>query len=307
MTECNVTFSSDNSPLFELYQTLIKEGLDCAELDVGHRVIRRDDETCAIEHENSCIHDKGDGFIQPGEVFEFAFNNYEKYRETVELTLNNRIPWTLSDFDPTTKFDAEIRSKIEEAIVFLENEIKNSVNPGQKLAIGLFYLAAMPNAKLISERPDRFDVRAVELESVGLPKFKEYLKAHGGFRVKQADNIRRTALEALKTNSGGTLEKASILYAIFSKAGLKPRFVLIERDDFIDGVSRSRDPQIRELARNVSEDYNHICVSLTDGKETRLFDPVLLDSDAQYKNIHPLSLWQYYDFAGINPKMEEIK
>ncbi len=271
MTTCKQTFTeADNDKAYKLYQSLSKQGVICEDMDQGVSVNNLNGKECPKADAKSCIVGAHDGKVDATEVFEFAFDRYEKYQKIIEGTLEQKLPWVLDDLDPTTSFDAEVRAKVQGAIDKIKGILKsNGVKEGseefkEKLAVGLFYLAETPHQDSIRQNKELFAVRfeeeSKELDKIGLGEFRKYLMEHGGFRVDGNNTAELTALEALKYKQGECTENSKILFSIYKIAGFIPVFIHVKTEStknfFTEMLSlmppaMAKDKQIAPLVKNI--------------------------------------------------------
>ncbi|EKD41277.1 MAG: hypothetical protein ACD_73C00781G0001, partial [uncultured bacterium] len=175
MTICKTTFTEvDNDLAFKLHQSLSTAGVTCENMDQGTNIINYDGKSCPTASMKSCVVGARDGQLEASEVFEFAFGHYEKYQKIIEGVTGHKLPWVLDDNDPATTFDADVRKKVQGAIDKLKDILKtNGVKEGseeykEKLAVGLFYLAELPDKDRIQKDEILFKTDSKELFEVGL-------------------------------------------------------------------------------------------------------------------------------------------
>lgn len=240
-----------------------------------------------------------------------GLNNYEKYRRLLEGVLGQPIPWVLDDLDPATTFDEDVRKRVQAAIDVLRGIlngsglVEGSEKYKEKLAVGLFWLAAVPdketlsdkniNAESLAKKKMILDMIKDDLGRNGLSAFWDYLIQNGGFRVEGDYSEEYDALTALKKRQGECTEMSKILFGIFKMAGLEPIFVKSENSfKIIEEIKKFK------LAKYFAEQLNnwppgreHVWIGHWFGGRLRFFDSSHLNSDADYKGYYPLSLRQY--------------
>ena len=283
MAECKIKFTaSDNELAFRLYQELSKTGVSCEELDVGYGVLNHTGKECATPSEKSCMRGIGDGVIEAADVFEYALNNYEKYQKSIESILGQQLSWSLDDLDRTNKFDQRIKWEIVSAISTLREILKKkNIMEGtetykEKMALGLFYLTAIPI----------YGGHFGELDKHGLSEYKKYVLTNDRFRLSgDYDPDEYSAFEALTKRKGKCTEISNILFSIMKMAGLSPKFVLIPE---IDSQRFEKDKFISSTPGSA-----HMCIGLNIDGRLRIFDPSNGISDARYNDYFPLTLRQY--------------
>ena len=273
-------------------------------MDVGEGAINYTGKTCP-DNASTCLIGARDGVVTSSEVFEYALNDYEKYRGIIEGTLHSPIPWVLDDLDPMTAFDERIRIRVQSAIDQLKGILKNQgIEEGteehkEKMAVGLYYLAILPDTETIQRllsspeyatlpTPLKKALLMNELTDLGLVEFGDYLKTNGGFRVEGDNSEEYTALKALKEKQGECTEQSKILFALLRMAGLKPQFVFVKRT----GLT-SNDPDMETYLKSLPVGMGHVCIGLEVRGRFRLLDPAFLSSDPAYTEYFPLSLRQY--------------
>lgn len=143
--------STDNELAYKLYQGLLAQGASLADMDVGEGVINYTGSTCP-DGASTCLLGAHDGKVTSSEIFEYALNNYEKYQKLIEGTIGSPLPWVLDDLDPATTFDADVRAKVQATIdklkftlTTLQGLKEGSEEYEEKLALGIFYLAMVPD------------------------------------------------------------------------------------------------------------------------------------------------------------------
>lgn len=232
MPNCKVNVDAKATPLAHgIYQDLNKLGVSCESMDQGYNVTNYAGKYCADKTARNCILSKGDGVVGSDEVLEYALNNYDKYRQMIEGRLGSPLPWVLDDLDPNTKFDAEIRAKVDAAIIELKKIItskgitEGSPKYKEKLAAGLLWFVAAPAADAIAMGRAHGNpwIQLLEkgVENDGLKDFLNYLDVNGGLRVEGDDSEEHSALEALNKKKGTCTEMSKILFAAL-KMGTRP-------------------------------------------------------------------------------------
>ncbi len=294
---------SDNPQAYKLYQGLLREGVAQSDIDKGYNVINFDGKYCASQEEKSCIKGANDLKIDSQEVFEYAMNNYERFRNLIEATLGHPLPWVLDDLNPETTFDEDIQTKVTDAINLLKDIItrkgfvEGTEEYKKRLAFGLFWLTTTPPAGLSTLNPDFLLYANEELNKFEFGEFANFLVRRGGLRPKY-NEVEYTALEAINRTEGDCSEVSKILFSVFETAGLNPIFLQVslgvEDVALLDGPEslRTRSNTLLERATKSNPDFNHFCISLQLDNQRRLFDPIFYQSDAQYRKNFPLALRQ---------------
>lgn len=297
MGEPTLSFSSSENPLaYELYQGLVAAGMPIREVDRGYSRTNYAGVHCPNRKARSCVYDAGNGKITPEEIWEFALNRHDKYRQLIEGVLDRPLPWVLDDLKPNTTFDADIRQQVSDAIQFLQSLIerqpipKGTPNSQERLAVGLYYLVSMPRKQNLPRTTALFEEKTSELQAIGLSPFVDYLREHGGLRVDRGVDrgVRRkeySALEAMQIEEGDCSEKSKILFAVFAMAGLSPFFVEVN--------PWKTDLPYMKNSLQQSRSYSHVCVGLRFGRRVRLFDPAILESAAPHREYYALTLRQF--------------
>jgi tetratricopeptide (TPR) repeat protein len=292
----------DKSEAFKIYQQLKKAGVKDPDLDQGCHTI-----DYIQPGPNETLVGKADRRISTCEVYEYALDNYEKYREIAEGITGKPIPWTLDDHNPNTHFDEQIRTKVRGAITQLNKIlISQKLIPGteaykEKLAVALFYFTAFPDDPTkIQSYQARAELKKVsqELEQIGLKDFQEILFNKGGLGtllMVEDSPFEADALEALQTKKGWCTERSKILYAVYKMAGLNPFFVYTHGADLITNLPRI--PRFPNTPRN--EIDGHVYIGLPLGSKNRFFDLAVFRSNAKDSSYYPLRLAQYFS-ADLN-------
>ena len=303
---------ADNDLAYKLYQGLLAQEVSLAEMDVGEGAINYTGKTCP-DGVSTCLIGAHDGVVTSSEVFEYALNDYEKYRGIIEGTLQSPIPWVLNDLNSATSFDAEIRIRVQSAIDQLKEILKDQgIDEGteeykERMAVGIYYLAVLPDAKTIRIFLSSSEYATLptsvkkmlemkELTDLGLEKFKDYLKINGGFYLIKGNSEEYTALEAIQKSRGECTENSKILFALLRMGGLDPQFVLVKRK----GLLTSGDPEIEAYLKDLPAGMDHFCIGFELRGRFRLLDPSIFDSNADYTEYFPLSLRQYLNFDYSN-------
>ncbi len=310
MPNCKVNVDANANPLAHgIYQDLSKLGVSCEDMDQGYNVVNYAGIHCPDKAAKTCIKSKGDGVVEAEEVLEYALDRYETYRQVIEGRLGSPLPWVLDDLDPKTPFDAEIRGKVNAAISELKKIITSKgIKEGTpeyngKLAAGLTWFVAAPsNGRFLqwkASNPSGYKTLKQRMEKDGLGEFLAHLEKNGGFYLKgDADTEEYTALEALQHDAGECMEYSKILFALFQMAKLAPVFI-----DENPLKEKSADPDVqRYFAKTLrgGKADGHVCVGLDVGGHMRLFDPLLMSSDAHYTSYTPVSPRQFLAFDYSN-------
>ncbi|MFH0800180.1 MAG: tetratricopeptide repeat protein [Pseudomonadota bacterium] len=295
MGGCKINFTQESNALaYRFYQALSKDGISCADLDVGAGTINYTGTECPAKNDRTCTKGKGDSIVEAEEVFEYALNNYEKYQKLIEGTLSRPLPWVLDDLNPNTPddFDGKVRGRINEAIAefkkILEEDGLKEGTPeySERLAAGLFWLVTSPPKGASNGSVKQKITSGLNGDNLG--KFWDYTEKNGGLRIRGDSSEEYTALEALQHKKGKCTETSKILFAVLKMAGFKPIFTY-------EDIAREKidDPEIRKLVEGSPPGKFHVCIGLAINGRFRTFDPSLINSDADYKHFYPLSLRQF--------------
>ncbi|MEE8637492.1 MAG: hypothetical protein V3T21_00445, partial [Candidatus Margulisiibacteriota bacterium] len=268
MPTYTVTFEKE-SPTWNLYQGLKKDGVKDSDLDQGYP------KTDYVNKKRTTI-GKNDRKIQKEEVLDYALERHERYRLAIKGTMGDVIPWGLDDLDPKTDFDHDLREKISAAITYFEEKITQAGHKKDKdrfkelLAVSLytFAMASKKNKSMIRFPKNVMD----ELTKAGLKDIISYIGKEGGLGLidfKSDCELEATALEALKNNCSECTEMSKILYALFNMAGLKAKFIYgLPKPEFYKKFQKD----IGEL---------HVSLALKSNEKIRIFDCALELSDAK--------------------------
>ncbi len=257
--------------------------------------------------------DSGNKKIETCEVYEYVLNEESNFPRLAEELTEKPNPWSFDDRDPKTKFDEEVRRKVRYAIDEISGLLKDkgfakgSLEYQERMAVGIFYLAATPRLNRI---PGKEAAQHVEsflggLDKFGLRDFKIFLRNHGGFGVEGFYTEEQTALKAMESGVGEGTELCKILFACLRMAGLDPFFVLvpIKKDD--PAFQQFPSSLLKEIVWQ-NPNYRHLCLGLRIGGKTRLLDPGGLRYDPPYREFYPLSLRQYLSLDFINRANEHF-
>ncbi len=238
----------------------------------------------------------GDSKVTAHEVFEYCLKNYNKYQKIISADLPVAPGWVLDDFNPKTSFDTKIRAQVQKVINIIDHQltgngvVKNSPEYHSKMAVALFYWLNAPTD--FEEFGSTFSERVVELDEIGLSGFHIYLNLNGGLGVLsfKGDSPREaSAIQALESKTGFCTEKSSILYSVFTMAGLSPFFAQLFWSDSKKALKASHDVT---SASGIAQ--NHVLIGLDVGEKVRFFDPVFNRSDRPIGHHLKLDLVQYY-------------
>jgi hypothetical protein len=210
-----------------------------------------------------------DGDIHARELVAYLYENWETYQGLIEKETSFKVPWTLDDGNPHTKFDLKIREHVESLIAKAHQDISDeSLAPGMTAYRKAF-------AKRIFE---------LVLESPvlsGTPPFVNYRMIQGSHPLSLLIDAKEelSALDHLSTGDGSCTEKTKVLFAIYSMAGFDCRAVDVQVDEY--GLP------ISHLALQVKVDTD---TWITADTSMKSFDPA-------YKFVNPLS---NAEFAAIH-------
>ncbi|MBI5300251.1 MAG: hypothetical protein HY877_08195, partial [Deltaproteobacteria bacterium] len=174
---------------------------------------------------------KGDGCVEPAEVYRYLFGHASEYVGIIK-TLTGSLPsFVLDDFDAGTDRDKKIRDKTDRTILALKDILKSrgyleGTDAYQEmLALGLFYFVYFPTQMQISYRkrlqPKSLEKLAKDAADSSLPDFASYFLKNGGLGVvDMAGDAKKemTALEAIYAKNADCTERSKILYAVFLQA-----------------------------------------------------------------------------------------
>ena len=228
--------------IWNLYQALRERGIGDSQLDQGYY------ETDFVNSKRNLVH-KADKVIQEEEVLEYALERYEKYRSVIQEKMGYELPWLLSDYNPATSFDYEIRKKIKDAIAAFKIELeKEGYKPTEDkykelLATSLFCFVMGSKGE-------------------NLKGINEYIDKNGGLDVAKIkyDCFREaSALQTLKLKCGACTEKSAILYSALKMAGLDVSFIYALNEGFMKVMG--------------SERGGHVSVGLTLSNRVMIIDP----------------------------------
>lgn len=293
-----IGFNKDSSAA-RIYEVIHANGVADQMLDRGY-------------HDGKKIVGRADKKLDDVEIYQFALDHYETYRDIIKSSFGRPIPWELDDFNPTTHFDETVRKKTQTAIDFLksllqEQKIKlGSDEYNLKLAIGLFYFVDSPAQRdEVMQSLSFFNQRVSELNRVGLGGFKEYLIANGGLGTAMASGYTETeytAIESIQLRRGKCSERSKILYAVYKMAGLNPHFVEIK---WQDGKKAFEKVGERMEADFVGD--NHVAVGINDGQSIRVFDLTLEKLTVKYDRFAVMDLPRAYAMDMANLASNLIK
>jgi len=265
---------------------------------------------------------KEDKKIQACEVYEHILDRWdlnEDYNALAEGLTEKPIPWSLDYLGPKTKEDAKIQKKAKAAIAFLDETLhKQKIEPAsetyhERRILGLLYLVAYPgenNMKGLSENIAEmqreknpnvleknelaesimargyYEKLAIRAAQGGLHEYMDYLEREGSFFLRHRGREERTALEAIKTQTGECTENSKVLYALLNKAGYNPHFFFVD-------IWKTQHPGLKYFLQE-NPLYDHVAIGFQhEGKDYTL-DPSLPDPDIRYEGAKiPLTLRQY--------------
>lgn len=226
--------------------------------------------------------------VDQKELFDFVFNNAEKYQELIKKSTSKEVAWVITD--------PKARKKIEAAIETLNDILdsadieKNSADHSLAMATGLFYFVLMPSEKYLSKIPDPQKNAILkefrELSQGPLKQWGEYLTDRGGLNVwfmRRSPSGELTAQESLDLDKGSYSEKLKMIYGVFRMAGL---------DTVL--VRSYSDPSKKYKKTNYDNSEPDIMyVGIKDGDGAYLFEPY-------YGMSHTKEDTKYFY---LNPKM----
>ena len=303
MGECQLNFrKEDNEEAYRFYEQLAVNGVSLADIDIGTSVINYSGIHCADKDARTCIQGRGDGKVDAEEVYEYVFNNYEKYQELIKGVMGRPVPWTLDDMDPVTTFDAQTRQKVQAVIDELKRVLEgDGLKEGtdeytKRMATGLFWFVIAPPHWMFLYGETFLERVQDKIDRDSLGKFREYIKKTGGFFLNGDRSLPEySALEALRGGRGKCTEKSKILFAVFKMAGFEPIFVY---EKILE--EKSEDPIWKDAVLEAPKGTNHACVGLNSGGRQRIFDPSLTNSYAEYRHYYPLSPRQFLSYEFFN-------
>lgn len=92
MTSCKISFQGASKDFAEkLYGEFVKHGKTCESLDKGHSLINYSNKFCPKKDDRVCVNGSGDNVLSAEEVLEYAFSNYQKYKDMVEGLLGDKL------------------------------------------------------------------------------------------------------------------------------------------------------------------------------------------------------------------------
>ncbi len=237
---------------------------------------------------------KQDQNLSACEVFNYALENYQKFPDLDKGLQNGALPWILDDNDPKTSFDEKIRKKVDATVQSLKThpELKdldpNSEEFKIKLATGLLYFADFPKSpQAIPWQWPQLREKTAELKEIGLGSFQEELFQKGGLGASELKegprtNLVATALEALEDplTRGTDITKSNILFGVFERAGLQPRFYYTQMK-YADPLKDQEFVKGRTQVLLTS----HVVVGIPLSGGPRIFNLKNLDSKGEYPEI----------------------
>ncbi len=245
---------------------------------------------------------KQDRLLSACEVFNYVLEDFQKFSELDQGMEISVLPWVLDDNDPKTDFDEKIRKRIDATIQSLKAhpELKdldpNSDEFKIKLATALMYFADFPKTPQATPwQLPQIRERTAELREIGLASFQEELFKKGGLGASELKEEPRThlvsmALEALENplTRGTDITKANVLFAVFERAGLLPKFYYtpMKYTDPLNDREFVKGNTTVHLENNVV-----VGIPLKDGP--RVFNLKTLDSNGEYPEITPGNLADY--------------
>ncbi len=229
-----------------------------------------------------CIEGAANGKLSAEEILDFAFSDLMNYSTSIENVLGKPLSLNLNDYNADTKFDDGIREKVKDAILRLERILhgqglaKEKPEYQEKMAVGLFYLVAMPDIRRIKKNQELFENLTKELDGLGLGDFKKYLTEEGGIRIVENNfDVELSALQALEQGKGKSFEHSKVLYSVMRMANLNPSFAYVNS-------YKSKNP-VLGVARELHPNLEHICLALQFGDKTRLFDSYLATTQPEHE------------------------
>ncbi len=304
--DIQVMFDKSSNPLaHKLYTSLRSSGVGMDDLDRGIRIVNYDGVHCEGEGDSYCTVGAGDGRIESGEVFEYALNNYSKYRKLIGKALGEPVPWSLDDFKASTKDDLKRRKEIQGAIDELKSLLdEKGVEEGSEkykelMAVGLFCLAARRLFYVGDSGIELTRFTARVLGENGLSEFGDYIENHEFKYLKPIvpdESVEYTALESLKKQRGDCSEHSMILHSIYEMAGLDSDIALValEIEDLekikpVEGISEYRMRAKLESVINGNADINHNAVVVRYGGGEHIYDVSNLQIDVEYTECYPMT------------------
>lgn len=292
---------SDNATVYALYQALIHNGVRPEDLDKGYAKANYLGRVCPSTYARSCQLGANDGVLAPQEIMDYALEaaeSSETMRRLVEGTLHRPIPWALDDLDPKTVEDAALREQLHRAVHILRDILarqglqKGTPEYQERLAVGLYYFALVPDRAEIEKLGSEYFILTFELEGIGLFEWTQYLHDNGGWGwlddkgVALDDIPELDALEAIKKRQGKCTERAKILYAILQHAEIPASFA------YVNPVG-SKNNTLRKLWDS-DPTKHHVCVAIPTSAGTRFLDPSNFSSNPIHREYYPSSPREFW-------------
>ncbi len=289
----------DDGDALKVYRQLRDKGVFDPDLDVGCHFIDYNKPGPNETHSG-----QGNGMLEACEIYEFALDRYDSYKEIVEGIAEGPVPWTLNEQGPPTVKGNEIRAKVQHAIAELKKILDKQQPPldpqtyQEKMAVGLFYFVLFPSHPLLilNNKLQLLDFsKELADPNLGLNEFQDYLFYSSGLGNSETSGdapLESTPLETIRTKTGWCTEWSKVLYAVFRLAGLKPFFVWTSLQD--DPPAFIRDKLNDRFA------LGHVYIGLKIGDRFRYFDPSFQKTNIQYKNNYHWGLIHYLSGDFLN-------
>ncbi|GEM_PF-4200707 len=297
---CNITFTNDEDA-YTLYQSLKSQGMKCGDLDIGYHKI-----DFSSPKPNEKLVGAKDNKVEERELIEYVTERYKKYQNLIEGYTHYPLGWVLDDQNLSTSFDEKLRERVNQAVgklkihlMMKEGLSENSPQYKEKLAVGLYYFAFLPEHMPQSKEAQSKIMELIsELQEQGLGEFQKFLMESGGLGLSLIETdapIEASALETLAAGKGWCTEQSKVLYAVFEMAGLKPEFVYVNGRDFLK-VWKERGKKFTPDIMGQS----HVALRIDFGEHDRVFDISNWQSNMVYPHYYPLRLSHFLAFEMSN-------
>ncbi len=291
---------TDNAMAYWTYKKLVEVGTSPRDMDRGYFRVLYPGVRCPTTPKDSlCMAGAGDGKLSAEEILDFVFSDLDNFSTSLENVLGRPLPWQLNDFNPETAFDETIRNRIKETIAFLDTTLqkqglqKDSAEYQERMAVGLYFLVAMPDADKIKKDPKVFDDLTKEIEALKLGELKPFLLEHGGIRITGPDHgVELSALEALQLGKGKSTEHSKVLYAALRMARLPAAFAYVN-------PWKSEEPYLK-VGRAINPSIDHLCVAVKIGERYRLLDSNVASAKPAHGEFIILSPRHFLAFEYLN-------
>lgn len=276
-----------NGKTSRLFQSLVQNGVSPPEMD-GDK----------------------DREISREEVWDFAFERYEKFQNIIEGVTGSALPWSIIEGQLKSVEAKYLQETGRNAITFLEQLLRrqgyapDSDEYRERLSIGLFYFACAPSPlRMTAFRNNILEIfpGLQEVKAIGLHDFADYILEKGGWGISFLDYPQGTqkelsAIEAFKIGAGACTEASKLLFSLFRMANLNPQFTFIHARDAVEALK-----PLLTVPPKV-EGWGHMFVTIPLSNRSRNFDPLngTLSNAPYHKKESPLSLREYYQADLLN-------